>query len=175
MFLLEVVQELFERQFALDLESVPESPLFVVIFQFRRGNRLGEAKERQCQIDEAIFVERNVLDALGEFDELETYEASDDRCRCRDRGNDFASDEFTLVPIGQGDAVVGGTQIRGCDDKVYVEVGVVIFFELLRMDDEAVEFVNFGQFFDELGQAFVINVSTSVGCLNLRADGKNLD
>lgn len=127
---LEVVEELLERDLALDLEPVPERPLLVVVGVRGRGDRLREAEEGQREVDKAVLEHVERVEALGELVELEADEAGDDGGGGRDGGDDLAGDELGAVAVGGRDLVVGRAEVRRGHDEVHVEVGVVVLLEV---------------------------------------------
>lgn len=59
----EVLEKLLECHLAIDLKSIPQSPLLVVIFLVLGALRLRECAQRQCEVDEAILVAIKSLEA----------------------------------------------------------------------------------------------------------------
>lgn len=53
---LEVLQELFERHLAINLEAIPQSPLRLVVLLGLGALWLGESAQRQSEIDETVLV-----------------------------------------------------------------------------------------------------------------------
>lgn len=64
------------------------------------------------------------------LEELQAYQAGDQRSGRRDRRNDFASNLLCRVPVGRVDTVVHRAEIRRSSDEVDVMVSIVILLEL---------------------------------------------
>lgn len=167
MLLLEVIDELLERQLALDLEPVPQRPLLVVVVQLRRRYRLGEPEERQRQIDETVLERRQRVESLRQLDQLEAGEPGDDR-RCRGDGrDDLPGDELRLVTVGGRDFIVRRSEVRRGNDVVHVEVRVVVFFKLERRYFHLRQFRQRREVLLDLIDAVVVGISAVVD-LHLR-------
>ena len=69
MLLLEPVNNVLKGRVAVEGEAIPKRPLSVAVLVLRGRYGLREAKERQCQVDEAVlvvFAVRLVVDELEE-------------------------------------------------------------------------------------------------------------
>lgn len=139
--LLKVCNQLLESD-VVDLESVPnfiESHLAVrsPVLDLWTGNRLAEAKEWQCKIDEAILVLLNVVLAINDLVKLE-----DDQTCHQSRGggngrNDLASNKLGLVSIGLFNLVILGAQVACGGDEVNVMICVIVLLEFNGCELEA--------------------------------------
>lgn len=67
-----------------------------VYLVFRSSNGLREAKERQGQVHEAVFVRLQLLMSLDNLDELQAYQAHHRSRGGSDCRNDLASYQFAL-------------------------------------------------------------------------------
>ena len=67
MLRLEPINKLLQCRVVLELEAVPERPLSLAVLALLRCDGLGEAEERQREVDEAVLV---VLELLLAVDEL---------------------------------------------------------------------------------------------------------
>lgn len=65
--LLEPIDDLLQRRITLELETIPKSPFDGTVLALLRRDGLGEAKEWQRQIDEAVLV---WLELLLSIDDL---------------------------------------------------------------------------------------------------------
>lgn len=63
----EPVDDLAQRRVVVELEAVPQRPLRAPVLVLRRRDRLGEPKERQREVHEAVFV---VLELVLAVDDL---------------------------------------------------------------------------------------------------------
>lgn len=139
--LLKVVEKLLERN-VFDLEPVPnlvqlDLAIRALVFNLGTSNGLAESKEWQSQVDEAVLVLLNIILAVNDLVEFQNNQASNEG-RCRgDGGDDLARNKLGLVSVSRLNLVVLGPQVTAGSDEVNVVVGVVVLFELDRLQLEA--------------------------------------
>lgn len=137
--LLEPFQELLQRRIALDLKPVPQSPLSLAILLLRRRNRLRETEEGQRQIHETVLVVLKLVLAVNQLVKFQANQTDSESSGCSDGRDNLSRDEFGLMPIGKGDAIVSGTQVGSGGDEVNVVIRVIILLEVNRLKSETSE------------------------------------
>jgi hypothetical protein len=175
----EVCDEFFKRGVVVQLESVPKGPFSLAILELGGGNRLGKAKEGQSQVDETVLVIFQLVlavdDLLRQFClgrtlwtrlvELQADETHGQSSGCRDSRDDLSSNQLGLVSVGNGNAVVGCTQIGSGSDEVNVVVAVIV---LLKVDWDQTESGERGgtrERIDDSIQVFVYGSAGYSACL----------
>lgn len=135
--LLEPVNDLLQRRVAVDLEAVPESPLLVLVVLLLGGsNRLGEAEEGKCEVDETVLVLLNVVLAVDDLVELKADKAYCEGSGGRNGRDNLASNKLRLVAVRLSDAVVASTKVGRRSDEVDVVIAVVVLLKVARLKTE---------------------------------------
>ena len=155
---LEEIHELLQRHLGpvslatVDLESVPEGPLGLVILLFLGQQRLRERKEWERKVGKSVLVFLRVGVTLHKLVQLEADEAGHEAGGGSDGGDDAARDALGLEPVRGGDGVVGGAQVGARHDEVDVAIGVVVLLELQWCYSDPVGFQCGGlwQFFENV-------------------------
>uniref|UniRef100_A0A1I8HEK8 EamA domain-containing protein n=1 Tax=Macrostomum lignano TaxID=282301 RepID=A0A1I8HEK8_9PLAT len=114
--------------------EMPWGELGVVILVLGRRQRLGEGEERVRQIQEAVLVVLELLPTLQQFVELQADQADSYGGCGGDGGHNAAGNEFSLVPVGLLNIVVGRPQVAASGNKIHVIVRVVVFLEFHHSD-----------------------------------------
>ena len=104
-----------------------------------------------------------------------TYETGHERRGCGNGWDDPASDELGLVPVGNGDTVVGGPQVGAGSDEVHVKVGVVILFKVGWVDFGRMRRRSLGQLGHQLFQGLIVAHGAVLVGLGLCVCNGNLD
>jgi hypothetical protein len=62
-----VVEILTEGDVSIDIKTIPKCKGDIVILEFGRSNRFGEAEERQSEIDKAVLVILNLFALVNDL------------------------------------------------------------------------------------------------------------
>ena len=128
---LEVVQDLLNREIALQDPSVPHAPrqVFEFVLLGRDGLRHGEQRERE--VGERVAIRLN-LRAFEHLVQFEAHQTRRHRRRRRDGWNNSPRDKLCFEFIDLTDVIVARTHVGKTSDGVHVKVCVVV---LLKLDD----------------------------------------
>lgn len=137
--LLEPIQELLQRRIGLNLKPVPQSPLSLPILLLRRCNRLRETEEGQSQIHETVLVVLKLVLAVNQLVKFQANQTDSESSGSSDGRDNLARNEFGLMPVGKGDAIVTGTQVGSGGDEVNVVVRIIILLEVNGLKSETSE------------------------------------
>jgi len=91
---------------------------------------LTEEEERKGEVDEGVLELGDIVELLGELEDLVADDTGDHGGGGRDGGDDLAGNHLSLVTVALSDLVVSGAQVRARVDEVDVEVIVVILLEV---------------------------------------------
>lgn len=91
---------------------------------------LTEEEERQRKVYEGVLKLCDIIEALGELEDLIADNTSDHGGSGCDGRDDLASDHLGLVTVTLVNLIITSTKIRACVYEVDVEILIVIFLEV---------------------------------------------